>query len=312
MRRSKSVLIAVGLTIALGAVAAAASQGAGALPAGRDFRGWTARDAKATHAWMYVVGFHTDAVSIYDLDAFGTPKIGSIAQGIADPSCAVLDARGNLYVCNQSGINSDVTVYQPRAKTPTLTLQGLSAPACVAVDTNGDVYVANRGSAPSIFIYAQGQTTPYASITNPLIQIPSQLQFDAARNLYFSDNSTGISEIAFGSRSPVSLGLQGLVDPSGLALDTSKQDIFVSDIAHNPNQVALYKAGATSPTRWLERSSADQLTVGRLRKSLYLFVPDTITNEVSVYRPNAARPFLEIPTDVQYLIAVAIKPSGIP
>jgi hypothetical protein len=76
--------------------------------------------------------------------------------------------------------------------------------------------------------------------------------------------------------------------------------------------VALYKAGATSPTRWLERSSADQLAVGRLRKSLYLFVPDTITNEVSVYRTNAARPFLEIPTDVQYLIAVAIKPSGTP
>jgi hypothetical protein len=261
---------------------------------------------------MYVVGVHTNAVSIYDLDAFGTPKIGSITQGITNPSCAILDAHGSLYVCNQNGSNGNVAVYAPRAKAPSLVLQGLTNPAGVAIDTNGDVYVGNRGSTASIMVYAQGQNTPYASITSPLLQIPSQLQFDAARNLYFSDNKTGISEISYGSQTPVSLGLQELDDPSGLALDTITGATFVSNIAHNPNQVAVYRAGSTRPVRWLKNSSADLLTVARIRRQSYVFVPDTLSNDVMVYRLNERSPFEQFATDVQYLIAAAIKPAGLP
>jgi DNA-binding beta-propeller fold protein YncE len=273
--------------------------------------GWFVMNANAKHTWMYAVGVDTNEVSVYDLSRFGTPKIGSITQGVNTAAGVTLDARGNLYVANR-GSSGNVTVYPPGATTPSLTLQGLSMPISIAVDPNGDVYVANRGSAPSIVVYAQGQITPYRTITDPLIQIPTQLQFDAARNLYFSDNNTAVSKIAHGSQTAVSLGLQGLSYPSGLALDPRNGNIFVSDIRTSQNQVVVYKPGSVNPVRRLSQSSADLLTVARIHNTEYLFCPDTLTNAVIVYKANARKPLTTISTDVRYLIGVAIKPAGVP
>jgi len=224
---------------------------------------------------------------------------------------SVLESEGNLYVCNAGG-SPNVAVFPPGGTTPSLSLQGLTQPTTAAIDTNGDVYVANRGSQPSILVFTQGQATAYRTITDPLIQIPTQVQFDGSRNLYFSDNVTNVSEIPHGSQNAESLGLQGLTNTSGIALDTKSGNIYVSDIGHNPNQVALYKAGSTQPAERLNQSSADELTFAPLGHTGYLFVPDTVSNQVLIYKAGSRNPHLIIGTDLQYLIAAAIKPPGVP
>jgi hypothetical protein len=227
-----------------------------------------------------------------------------------------LDAQGTLYVANYNHgtFGGGVTVYPAGSSTPSLTLsQGLGAPLDVAVDTNGDVYVVNRGSPPSIVVYPPGQTTPSRSITSSLIQSPTQVLFDSARNLYFGDNNAGVSEIAFGSQQPVSLNLQGLANTSGIALDPLDGDLFVADIHFN--KVFVYPPGNVQPARKLKATvQACFLGSGAIKDAEYIFVPDCgNSGNVWVFKHNASKPLTVLTLNAAGgACCIAFKPAGVP
>jgi hypothetical protein len=281
--------------------------------------GWLAPRANARHPWMYVTSGTKSVIAIYDLARFGTPKIGEITQGLNRPSGLAVDAQGTLYAANYNNGagGGTVTIYPAGATSPSLTLsQGLSVPLDVAVDANGDVYVVNRGSPPSIVVFPPGQTTPSRTIISSLIQVPAQVVFDSSRNLYFSDNVTGVSEIPFGSQQPVSLNLQGQGGATGgIALDRKNGNIFVSYI-HGPNDVFVYAPGNQVPLRKLSGVSfqACFLGSGEVRNTEYIFVPDCgSTGNVWVFKHTANNPHSVLTfTAAGGACCIAFKPAGVP
>jgi hypothetical protein len=222
-----------------------------------------AQDANPKHMWMYVSGYDSNNVLIYDIDKFGAPQIGAITTGIVGPHCLSLDSAGTLYVANRAG--ATVTIYPAGSTSPSLTLsQGLTQPISPATDTAGNVWVTNVGSPSSIVVYPPGQTTPSTTITDKLIQIPRQLTFDKSGNLYFADDATGVSEIPADTTQPVSLGLKKLLSDStnGIAVAPRDGSIFTS-FGNLHNQANVYRAGRMNPVRVLSAPSADGVTIAR-------------------------------------------------
>jgi streptogramin lyase len=268
--------------------------------------------ANTKHPWIYVSGFSTNNVLIYDLALFAVPQIGSITTGIRGPRGLFLDTAGTLYVANTGG--GSVTLYPAGATTPSLTLsQGLSQPVYAAVDGQGNVWVTSRGTQPSIVKYPPGQTTPSQTITDSLIQLPEQLAFDSAGNMYFGDDITGVSEILAGTTQPVSLNLSQLVQGSteGVAFGPLDGTLFVS-FGNYTNQVNAYADDRRRLRRILSVPTADTLTVGRFENHEDLFVPGSQTNTVTVFRDRAASPFTSFSVATNYTRGVAFKPAGLP
>jgi len=279
--------------------------------------GWMARDANPNHAWMYVASGTESIIAIYDLEhRFGPHKIGEITQGLTNPSGLAVDAKGALYATNYDNGNAGggVSIYPPGATSPSLTLsQGLSVPLDVAVDDIGNVWVVNRGSAPSIVVYPPGQTTPSQVITSSLIQVPTQIIFDSAQDVYFGDNLMGVSEIPAGSSVPVSLNLQKLTATSGIALDPTNGDLFVS--TDGPQKILVYPAGQTQPSRTLKLSAtACFLANGVIRNREFVFVPDCgSTGNIWVFNSNKNSPLetWNLPA-AGGACCIAFKPAGVP
>jgi streptogramin lyase len=278
----------------------------------RSHGGWMAPAANTKHPWIYVSGFITNNVLIYDLALFGVPQIGSITTGISGPRGLFLDTAGTLYVTNTSG--GTVTLYPAGATAPSLTLsQGLSQPVYAAADGQGNVWVTSRGTPPSIVIYPPGGTTPSRTITDSLIQLPEQLAFDSVGNMYFGDDITGVSEILAGTTRPVSLNLSRLVQGSteGVALGPLDGTMFVS-FGNYTDQVNAYADDRRRLRRVLSVPTADSLTVGRFDNHEDLFVPGSQTNTVYVFRDRAASPFTSFSVATSYTRGVAFKPAGLP
>lgn len=305
------LMIGVALFLFSGNAAAARSAHA-RYDAGRHVtRGWMSAAAKAEHPWLYVTGNQSDEVGIYDLKRPGFPKIGAIKQGVSSPADVAVDAYGTVYVANEIG---SVTVYPAGTVTPSLTItQGLDSPQGVAADASGNVYVANRGSAPSIQVYGPGQTAPFETITSNLIQVPTQLAFDTAGNLFVGDNATVAYELPYGSTTVQSLGLQYVTSGGGIALDDVSGNVFVSGVASTRHSFWGYAAGETSPSLFFNGgASADSLAVGAVRHRRVVFVPDSSANVVYVYRQDKKDPVATVNTRLKYVVGVAYKAPGIP
>jgi len=278
----------------------------------RHHGGWMARGANPKHPWLYVSGYTSNNVAIYDIGRFGFPKVGEISEGVSGPAGLAVDSSGSLYVANQTG---SITIYPAGTTSPSLTLsQGLYSPQGVAVDVNGDVYVANRGPSPSIVVYAQGQSTPYETITSDLIQVPTQMEFDAQRNLYISDDNTLANELPFGSQQVESLDLQYMTGGGGLARDAVTGDLFLSGVGGNgTHSFWRYAPGNLEPVRSFNGGSgADTLAVANIRGRRYVVVPDGFDNTVSLYDEGKKNPLITFATSVKYLVGVTVKPAGIP
>jgi hypothetical protein len=282
-------------------------------PIARNSHGWMAQDANPKDMWMYVSGYFSNNVLIYDIDKFGSPQIGAITTGINGPLCLSLDAAGTLYVAN--GLGGKVTIYPAGSTSPSLTLsQGLTQPISPATDSAGNVWVTNDASPSSIVVYPPGQTTPSTTITDKLIQIPRQLTFDTSGNLYFADNTTGVSEIPAGTTQPVSLGLKKLLSDStnGIAVAPQDGSIFTS-FGNLHNQANVYRAGQMSPARILKAPTAGGLTVARHGRTEYLFVPGSQTGVVEVFTTGRGKnPVLAFPVETEFTRCVAVKPPGVP
>jgi len=311
-------LFFVSLSLSAGVAAANVTGGSPQRVAGQRHGGWMAPDANPKHAWMYVTSGRGNAIAIFDLQRIGTPQIGEITNVGPVPNGMALDSQGTLYVANWNGGQNggNVEVFPAGATSPSLTLtEDLSIPLTVSVDGQANVYVVNRGSAPSIVVFPPGQTTPSQVITSSLIQDPVQIVFDSAQNLYYTDNITGISEIPAGSSQPVSLGLQGLDDPSGLIIDPVNGNFFVSETSNH--KVLVYASGAVQPSYALKSSiGACSLGVGTLKGKEYIYVPDCGAGDVAVFKHDARRPLgvlnLPAPGNPPGASCIVFKPEGVP
>lgn len=272
-------------------------------------RGWLDKKANINHTWLYVTDFDTSKVFIYDLDKSGF-QVGVLQQGIKGPDGVTIDPSGTVYVANDSA--GTVTIYSAGQTNPSLTLSAdLEIPIAIAVDTNGDVYVTNKGKNPSIVVYPADSTMPSKVITSQLLVMPGQVAFDAARNLYVSDNTNGVFEIPYGSSQLVSLGLQGLTFASGLALDSATGDLYVSQASKGTTLV--FAAGFTQASRVLKDSvDIDLLSFGMLKKHQYLLGPTSSTGAVNFYKPGGKKPFALFATQAQNAVSAAIKPARVP
>jgi hypothetical protein len=140
---------------------------------------------------LYVANFDVFPgwVSVYKSGHHAPSRV--INDGIGLPIQLAVAPSGALVVLN--GLFSggyDVTLYQPGANTPSLTIAaGLHECTAVAVDASGNVYVANgrdlkrRGE---VTVYRSGQTTVWRSIRSGLT-FPGALAFDALGRLYVAN-----------------------------------------------------------------------------------------------------------------------------
>ena len=250
--------------------------------------GWMARDANPNHAWLYVSDGAGNTVDIFDLQKFGIPQIGQIAQGLNTPAGATVDSSGTFYVANQNGLNpgGNVMIFPPGATSPSLTLtQGLSIPVDVAVASTGNVYVSNRGSVTQHRGVPSRPELPSQTIKSSLIQVPTELVFDANRNLYDVDYNTGVLEIPYGSQQPVALGLQQMHNPSAIAIDPLNGDLIVGGNQGGSDPIRVYRPGSTQPLRTLNGDAARHacyIAIGDVKGAEYIFVPDGATNGLSI------------------------------
>jgi DNA-binding beta-propeller fold protein YncE len=321
--------IASGLTLPIvvasllaGAVTTAAAHGASppASHAGsvshalRFQRGWMARDADARHAWLYISSEQESIVDIYDLEKVGIPQVGEITDGLVNPTAMTIDPSGTLYVANYYG--GTVSIYAAGSTSPTLTLSsGLVIPNGVAVDAVGNLYVTNKSTPPDIVVYPPGQTTPSTIIDDPLIQNPGEIVFDAAGNLYLADSDSGVSEMPVGSGHFVSLGLQGISFFVGaVAIDPLDGFLFASGTRHKKHGqgVLVFPAGAQTAARSLKTSAwADFLALGMIRHEEYVFVPDSSSHAVSLFKHDSNKATYTL-SSLPYARGVAYKPAGVP
>ena len=304
------VVIALPALLLTAQVNAAVRQPAKHIAVSTQHTGWMSRSANPTHAWLYVNG-NPDLIEIYDLDAFGIPKIGSITTGVDNPECMTLDAKGNLYLAN---FNGSVVMYPPGATSPSVTLtQGLPGPFCVAVDGHGNLWVNNNSPNPSILIFAPGQMQPFETITGSLIQSPTDSFFDPAGNYYFADDLTGLNEIPSGSFQPVSAGLHELTSASGATM-TNDGAIFAANFSGQGRKILVYRRGKLDPEqRTVDFSgNADYMTHGTVKRIDYVFLPNRFSNTVSVFKVRATEPTVVFQTDISGTNGVAYKAKGVP
>jgi sugar lactone lactonase YvrE len=270
--------------------------------------------AKGTQdPWLYVSGNAANNVVIYDLAENGFPEVGVLTDGISSPGGIALDRKGNLYVANTTGT---VTVYSPGKTSPSKTLSDdLSQPESVAIDANGNVYVCNRGTNPSIVVFKKGKSKASSVITNPLIQAPAQIQFDAAGDLFYADNNTGVSEIRAGSSSQAMrrLKLKELQRTDGLAIDPTDGNLFVSTYGNELDGVRVFVTHYKRPIRTLRDAGGAGFSTAGAVKGEYIFIPDHLNNTVKAFRSNSHDPAYAIDASAaKRSVGVAVKPAGVP
>ncbi|HLY03100.1 MAG TPA: hypothetical protein VKR56_11485 [Candidatus Cybelea sp.] len=301
--------------ISCAAVAALAACGASQPLVGAP--GATARTSPhATNAdrgdpWLYVTGNANNSVVIYDLARSGFPVVGTITNGVSSPGGVAVDKNGQVYVANETGT---VTIYSAGKSTPNLTLsEDLEFPQSVAVDASGNVYVCSRGSSPAIVVFPPGEATPSKTITNALIQVPNQIQFDAGGNLYYADGNTGVSELTAGSQNMTSLGLQDLQSLRGLALDRYG-NLYVGTYGSKLDGAREYLRKRHRPIRRLRDSrGSDLYASGEVKHREYIFLPDSYNATVKAFEPDSRNPAFVINTsDAQTSVGVSIKAAGVP
>jgi sugar lactone lactonase YvrE len=274
---------------------------------------WMSAKVNYRHPWLYVADTTKSNIYIYDLD-HGASQIGEISAGLGGPFGMTIDGSGNLYVANQN-IPGNVAIYPPGKTKPTLTLsEDLYVPQGVAVDSGGNVWITNReydGGQSGIAVFPPGETTPSAYITSNLIQKPIEDFFDQEGNLYFSDQDTGVSEIARGSQQVASLELQDLAHADGVVLGASG-NLYVNDYPSYATHV--YALGGKEPSYNLQGHAASYyMADGTIGFRNYIFLADWYSGRVFMYRDDASKkPYATIDTPSENTGGVAFKPAGVP
>lgn len=234
--------------------------------------GWIAPDRRRRKSYVYVSDIEVNAVEIYPARGKNPAPVGEITSGISTPDGLAVDKKGNLYVTNAGG--STVTVYKPGKTTPFETYSPGENPVTVTIGSDGTVYIA-QGLLGCICIteYAAGSMTP--KLTIPLSGTggsPVGMTLDGSNNLYVSLTNATVYEFAPGTTTGTNLGLTGLHNPRGVALDP-KGDLLVADdpFSFTTGYLDIYPPGSKQYSEQIVVGPQPfQITFGRDDAKLYI------------------------------------------
>jgi|HubBroStandDraft_4_1064222.scaffolds.fasta_scaffold00017_23 hypothetical protein len=204
-------------------------------------------DASACGKSVVYVTSYNNSVYIYDQAHNGKMPCGQIT-GVTNPQGLFVDKHHNLWVAISGDCKtqfSSVLEFAPGSSTPVKTLQdSVGSAADVAVDNaSGTVYVTNffnytrgciSGNNGVVEVYANGSTSPTATLSDPNMNYAFNDAIDAHGNLYVTylevsgpSGSGRIDEWMSGSGSPTDLGIT-LQAPGGIQT-TSTGALLVCD-----------------------------------------------------------------------------------
>jgi sugar lactone lactonase YvrE len=204
---------------------------------------WAHPDKNAPTLFVSDLNGGPAQIRIYSAKVKNPPQTGSITDGIDLPINVAVDKQGTLYVANNG--NSTVTIYPFGSTSPSLTLStSILDPNGIAVDSKGTVYVTSGSTVGSCYVleFPKGATSPSAQVNG--FGLPIGLALDKDENLFVADaTAPAVWEVPKGSTTPTNLGLSGLSDPTGTAVDGSG-DLYV---ANYQADVTGYHVGTSSP-----------------------------------------------------------------
>jgi sugar lactone lactonase YvrE len=223
------------------------------------------------------------------------------STGLNVPDGLAFDASGNLYVGNYAG--NTIDKFTPGGVGSVFASSGLNAPYSMAFDPSGNLYVANAGSSPGYIekytpagvgsVFASGVNYPIgltfgpngnlfgvSMFANSIIQynsagvgsvftstglnLPQQLVFDKAGNLYVSnkgDSQPGSGYIEKYTPGGVgSVFASGLYFPDGLAFD-SAGDLLVNSRGASDNLIYDFAPNGTETTFTTDVSMPESIAI---------------------------------------------------
>ncbi len=164
---------------------------------------------------------------------FGGDSGQALQAQMNQPSAAVMDRSGNLYIADTANhrvrkVGTDGVV-STIAGDGTAGTNGLSYPSALAVDSAGNLYIADTGNDRIRMIPAGGSIT---SLTiTPAVRAPAGLATDAAGNLYIADtgNHRVLKRSPGGDVTTLIDSNAGLNGPYGVAVDNAGS-VYVADL----------------------------------------------------------------------------------
>jgi len=161
-----------------------------------------------------------------------SPTVNTLATGFGFPRAIAIDGSGNLFVADSSAnvVKEIVAVGGAIPASPVIRTvgSGFSTPSGVAVDGNGNLYVADSNNAAVEQVVAVNGVIPTSPTINSLATgvDPTGIAVDAAGDVFFTNGSAEIDELAVETGSPVKVAtVAGLI---GLAIDGAG-DLYVPD-----------------------------------------------------------------------------------
>ncbi|MGA2759389.1 MAG: hypothetical protein ABSF08_03570 [Candidatus Cybelea sp.] len=245
------------------------------------------------------------------VDVFSLPKYspdGQITDGIDKPQGLAIDTEGNLYVADLD--SNAVTVYRPRGKVPSLTLNVPDSPLDVAVGSNGYVYVGDE--AGGVDVYRPGAKSPTLRLTNPSLTRVAGVAVTSSNDVYADGGSAGsnyytpaVVEFTTATRAGKNLGLTGLVGRLGGVI-VADHDLIVSD--PDSNEILTYPLGQTSPSSTISVPCPDRPTINKAENKIY--VPEACSKDtVGVYDYPSGTLVTNLPIG-STVTGAALKPCG--
>jgi DNA-binding beta-propeller fold protein YncE len=225
-----------------------------------------------------------------------------IATLVAKTGCpygSAIDSKGNVFVVDNCTGN-DIEEFPAGKTSPTTIItDGVSNPLGIAIDSKGTLYVSTYPA--SIQVYKSGAKSPSETITSGDLQDPFGVALDKKGDLFIADFGTdGVYEVKAGTTQVTALGLQGLEEPLGVAVNLKTSDLWVTD--GEGNHIYVFPAGKTSPSETIPGQGgpyaigvANQVAKAQLGVA---GVTDDEVDNVSLYKPSSMSPFAQFNDDV--------------